>query len=167
MPTGMHYPLRTKSIMIDLRYTASAGQSLTGTSSMLNPRGPSPSEPQDRNSEPGMGSNDQMELSRYKRLYNQAREDLENLNGQAKRRSIQTVVPAICAHGNNFLGKLLLAGRNWDVAYASSSLCLMIYQQSSTSMTYTARFVRVKLTKRTRNLRILKRMRLMPKKESW
>jgi len=94
--------------------------------------------PQDLDNELGTGSNDQMELSRYKRLYSQAREDLENLNGQAKRRCIQTVVPAICAHGNNILGKLLL-GRNWDVAYASSSLCLMIYQQSSTSMTYTAR----------------------------
>jgi hypothetical protein len=166
MPTGMHYPLRTKSVMIDLRYTASAGQPSTGTSSMLNPRGPSPSEPQDGNSEPGMGSNDQIELSRYKRLYSQAREDLEKLNGQAKRRSIQTVVPAICAHGNYFLGKLLLAGRNWDVAYASSSLSLTIYQQSSTSMTYTARYVMGKSMKRMRNSLILNRMRLMPKKES-
>jgi hypothetical protein len=51
---------------------------------MSNPRGPSSSEPQDLNS-------DQMELSRYKRLYNQAREDLENLNGEAKKRSIQTL----------------------------------------------------------------------------
>lgn len=150
MPTGMHYPPRTKSVMIDLQYTASAGQPSTGTSFTLSPRGPSSSEPQDLNSEPGMGSNDQMELSRYKRLYSQAREDLEKFNGQAKRRSIKTVVPAICANGNN-LGKLL-AGRNWDVAYASSSLCLMIYQQSSTSMTYTARYVRAKLTKRTKNL---------------
>jgi len=153
--------------MIDLQYTASAGQPSTGTSSMSNPRGPSPSEPQDLNSEPGTRSNDQMELSRYKRLYSQAREDLERLNGQAKRRSIQTVVPAICAHGNNFLGKLLVAGRNWDVAYASSSLCLMIYQQSSTSMTYTASYVRAQLTKRMRNLQISKKMRSMLKKESW
>jgi hypothetical protein len=86
IPTGMHYPSRTKSVMIELQYTASAEQPSTGTSFMLNP----PSEPQDLNSEPGMGSNDQMELSRYKRLYSQAREDLENLNGQAKRRSIQS-----------------------------------------------------------------------------
>lgn len=142
MPTGMHYPPRTKSVMIDLQYTASAMQPSTGTSfSMSNPRGPSPSEPQDLNSEPGMGSNDQMELSRYKRLYSQAREDLEILNGKAKRRSIQTVVPAICAHGNNSLGKLL-AGRNWDVAYASSSPCSMIYQQPSMSMICTASCVR-------------------------
>jgi hypothetical protein len=167
MPTGMHYPPMTKFVMIDLQYTASAGQSSTGTSFMLNPRGTSPLEPQDLNSEPRMGSNDQMDLSRYKRLYSQAREDLEKLNGQAKRRSIQTVVPAICAHRNDFLGKLLLAGRNWDAAYASSSLCLMIYQQSSTSTTYTARYVRAQLTKRTRNLPILKKTRLMPKKESW
>lgn len=106
---------------------------------MLNPRGPSPSEPQDLNIASETGSNDQMELSRYKRLYSQAREDLENSNGQVKRRSIQAVVPANCTHGNNVLGKLLLAGRSWDVAYASSSLCLKIYQQPSTSMIYTAR----------------------------
>lgn len=87
----MHYPPRTKSVMIELQYTVSAEQPSMGTSSMLNP----PSKPQDLNSEPGMGSSDQMELSHYKRLYSQASEDLENLNGQAKRRSIQTFVPAI------------------------------------------------------------------------
>jgi hypothetical protein len=87
-----------------------------------------------------MGSNNQTELSRYKRLYSQAREDLDELKGQAKRRSIQTVPLAVCAHPNKILGKLL-AGHNWDVAYASSSPCLMTYQQSSTSMTYTASYV--------------------------
>ena len=81
--------------MVDVRYIASAGQSSTGpaSSSALSGRGPSPS--QDLNSEHGMGSNDQTELSRYKRLYSQAREDLDKRNGQAKRRSIQTVPPAI------------------------------------------------------------------------
>lgn len=72
--------------MIELQYTVSAEQPSMGTSSMLNP----PSKPQDL--KPGMGSSDQMELSRYKQLYSQACEDLENLNSQAKRRSIQTFV---------------------------------------------------------------------------
>ena len=76
--------------MIELQYTVSAKQPSMGTS-WLNP----PSKPQDLNSELGMGSSDQMELSRYKRLYSQACEDLANLNGQAKRSSIQTFVPAI------------------------------------------------------------------------
>jgi hypothetical protein len=134
---------------------------------MLNPHGPSPSDSQDHSNEQQMGSIDQTELSRYKRLYNQARDDLEELNGQAKRRSFQNVDPGICAHRNSFLGKLPLAGRNWDVAYASLSLCLKIYQQSSTSMTYTASYVRAQLTMTTRNLQILKTMRLMRRKESW
>jgi hypothetical protein len=44
---------------------------------------------------------DQTDLSRYKRLYNQAREDLDKLKGQKKRRSIQkTVTPGICTHPN-------------------------------------------------------------------
>jgi hypothetical protein len=136
----MHYPLTTRS-EIDVHYTASAGQSSTGPASnspslILNPYGPLP--PQDLH---GMGDNDQTELSRYKRLYSQAREDLEKSNGQAKRRSVKTVSGAICAHRNIFLGKLP-AGHNWDVAYASSSPCLMTYQQSSTSMTYIASYVR-------------------------
>ena len=76
---------------------------------MLNSRGQSPSESQDLSSE-DMNSNDQKELSRYKRLYSQAREDLEKLNGQAKRRCIKNVPPAICAH--EITGKLVLAGRN-------------------------------------------------------
>jgi hypothetical protein len=42
-----------------------------------------------------MGFNDQTELSRYRRLYSQAREDLDKLKGQAKRRYFQTVPPAI------------------------------------------------------------------------
>jgi hypothetical protein len=157
MPTGMHYPPRTKSVTIDLQYTASAGQPSTGTSIMSNPHGPSPSVPQleDLNSEPGTGSNDQMELSRYKRLYSQAREDLDKQNGQAKRRYVNTAASSVCAHRNNLLGKQL-AGHSWDVAYESSSLCLTIYQQSSTSMTYTASYVRTKLMKRTKNLQILK-----------
>jgi hypothetical protein len=157
MPTGMHYPPRTKSVTIDLQYTASAGQPSTGTSIMSNPHGPSPSVPQleDLNSEPGTGSNDQMELSRYKRLYSQAREDLDKQNGQAKRRYVKTAASSVCAHRNNLLGKQL-AGHSWDVAYESSSLCLTIYQQSSTSMTYTASYVRAKLMKRTKNLQILK-----------
>ena len=98
IPTGMHYPLTTKSIMIELQYTASAEQPSMDTSFMLNPHGPSPSEPQALNSEPGMSSNDQTELSHYRQLYSQAREDLDKLKRQAKRRSIQTVPPAICAH---------------------------------------------------------------------
>jgi len=142
MPTGAHYPMRTKSAMIDLQCPASAGQTSIDTS---------PSE----SSELGIGSNDQMELSRYKRLYSQAREDLDKLNGQAKRRYIKTAAPSICGHRNNLLGKLL-ARRSWDVAYASSSHCLTIYQQSSTSTTYTASYVRAKLMKRTKNLQILK-----------
>jgi hypothetical protein len=83
--------------MVDVHYTASAAQSSTGpvSNSALSQRGPSPS--QDLNGEHGMGSNDHTELSRYKRLYSQAREDLDKLNGQAKRRSIQTVPPANCA----------------------------------------------------------------------
>ena len=72
---------------------------------------------QDLNGENGTDSNDQTELSCYKRLYSQAREDLDDLKGQTKRRSIQTVPPAICAYQNN-LGKLQ-AGHSWDVAYAS------------------------------------------------
>ena len=59
-----------------------------------------------------------MELSRYKRLYSQAREDLDKINGQAKRRSIQIAAPSVCAHRNYLLGKLP-AGRSWDVGYAS------------------------------------------------
>jgi hypothetical protein len=144
MPTGMHHPPTTRSVIIDVHYTASTGQSSTGPASnsasfMLSPRGPSPL--QDLSNEHGTGSTDQTELSRYKRLYSQAREDLDELKGQAKRRSIHSVPPAICTHRNQFLGKLL-AGHNWDVAYASSSPCLMIYRQSSTSMTYTANYVR-------------------------
>ena len=146
MPTGAHYPMRTKSAMIDLQCPASAGQTSIDTLFA-----PSPSE----SSELGIGSNDQMELSRYKRLYSQAREDLDKLNGQAKRRYIKTAAPSICGHRNNLLGKLL-ARRSWDVAYASSSHCLTIYQQSSTSTTYTASSVRAKLMKRTKNLQILK-----------
>jgi hypothetical protein len=72
--------------MIDLQYTASAWQPSTDASFMLNPSEPSTSQGQDLTSEPGTGSNDQVELNRYKRLYSQAREDLEKLNGQAKRR---------------------------------------------------------------------------------
>ena len=87
---------------------ASGQQNVVGPASnsaslMLNPRGPSPF--QDINSEHGMDSNDQIELSCYKRLYNQAREDLDELKGQAKRRSIQMVPPAICAYQNKFLEK--------------------------------------------------------------
>ena len=128
---------------VQVHYTGSAGQLSTGPTSnstllMLNPHGPSPF--QDINSEHGMDSNDQTELSRYKQLYNQACEDLDELKGQAKRRSIQTVPPAICTYQNKFLEKQQ-AGHNWDVAYASSSPCLMIYQQSSTSMTYTTSYV--------------------------
>jgi hypothetical protein len=63
---------------------------------MLGPRGRSPFP--DVNIENGIGSNDQTDLSRYRRLYSQAREDLDKLKGQAKKRSIQTVSPAICAH---------------------------------------------------------------------
>ena len=131
---------RQPSIMVDVHYTASAGQSSTGPASnsaslMLSPRRTSPFQ-----DEHGMDSNDQTELSRYKRLYNQTREDLDKLKCQAKRRSVQTVPPAICAHWNE-LGKLP-AGHNWDVAYVSSSPCLMIYRQSSTSTTYTASYVR-------------------------
>jgi hypothetical protein len=73
--------MRTK-VMIDLLCPASAGETSIGTS---------PSE----SSEPAMGSNDQMELSRYKRLYSQAREDLDKLNGQAKRRYVKTAAPSI------------------------------------------------------------------------
>ena len=142
--TGTHYPLTTRSVMVDVRYTASAGQSSIGpagnsASLISSPCGPSPF--RDLNhSEHGVDSNDQTELSRYRRLYTQAREDLNKLNGQVKRRFIQTVPPPICTHRNKFLGKLLV-GHNWDAAYASSSPCLMIYQQSSTSMTYTASYV--------------------------
>jgi hypothetical protein len=80
--------------MVDVQYTASAAQSSTGPASN-SALSPSPS--QDLNGERGMGSNDQTELSRYKRLYSQAREDLDKANSQAKRRSIQTVPHAICA----------------------------------------------------------------------
>jgi hypothetical protein len=137
MPTGAHYPMRTQSVMIDLVCPSIGAQSSS------------------ESNEPGIGSNNQMELSRYKRLYSQAREDLDKLNGQAKRRYVKNVAPSICAHRNNLLGKLL-AGRSWGVAYASSSHCLTIYQQSSTSTTYTASYVRAKLMKRTKNLQILK-----------
>ena len=147
MPTGMYCPTDSQVVMVDVQvhYTGSTGQLSTGPASnsaslTLNPRGPSPF--QDVYSENGMDSNDQTELIRYKRLYNQAREDLDELKGQAKRRSIQTVPPAICAYRNKFLGKQQ-AGHNWDVAYAGSSPCLMIYQQSSTSMTYTSSYVMV------------------------
>ena len=88
---------------------------------------------------------------------------------QVKWPSQKKVHPNCCsfnsAHRNYFLGKLL-AGRNWDVGYTSLSLCLKIYQQSSTSMTYTASYVRVRLTKRMKNSQILKYLRLMPRKES-
>jgi hypothetical protein len=146
MATGAHYPMTTKSVMIDNLCPASAGQTSIGTLFV-----PSSSE----SSEAGPGSNDQMELSRYKRLYSQAREDLDKLNGQAKRRYVITAAPSICAHRNNLLGKLL-AERSWDVAYASSSHYLTIYQRSSTGTTYTASYVRAKLMKRTKNLQILK-----------
>jgi len=111
MLTGAHYRMKTKSVMIDLLcpLAASAGQTSIGT-----PFAPSPSEC----GEAEMGSNDQMELSCYKRLYSQAREDLDKLNGQAKRRYVKTAAPSICAHRSNLLGKLL-AGRSWGVAYAS------------------------------------------------
>ena len=145
MPTGMYYPTNNQVVMVDVQvhYTGSAGQLSTGPASnsallTLNPCGPSPF--QDINSEHGMDSNDQTELSHYKWLYNQAHEDLDELKGQAKRRSIQMVPPAICAYWNKFLGKQQ-AGHNLDVAYASSSPCLMIYQQSSTSMTYMTSYV--------------------------
>lgn len=141
MPTGAQYPNEDQVCIIDLLCPASAGQTSIGTSCA-----PSPSE----SLEPIPGSNDQMELSRYKRLYSQAREDLNKLNGQAKKRYVKTAAPSICAHGNNLLGKLL-AGRSWVVAYASSSHCLTIYQQSSTIVTYTASYVRAKLMKRTKN----------------
>ena len=90
MLTGMPYPLTTSS-ELDVDYSASAGQSSTGPASnspslILNPHGPLP--PHDLNREHRMGDNDQTELSRYKRLYSQAREDLERSNGQAKRRSV-------------------------------------------------------------------------------
>ena len=145
MPTGMYYPTDNQVVMVDVQvhYTGSAGQLSTGPASnsaslTLNPCGPSPF--QDINSGHGMDSSGQTELSCYKWLYNQAHEDLDELKGQAKRRSIQTVPPTICAYQNKFLGKQQ-AGHNWDVAYASSSPCLMIYQQSSTSMTYTTSYV--------------------------
>jgi hypothetical protein len=133
-----------RSVLVDVHYTASAGQSSTGptsnsTSFTSSAHGPSPF--QDHNGEDGMGSEHQVELSRYKRLYSQAREDLNNLKGQSKRRSIQTIPPVICAYGNKLLGKLL-AGHNWDVAYANLSPFLMIYQLSSTSMIYSASYVR-------------------------
>lgn len=48
-----------------------------------------PASPLQSQGEPDTGSDDQTELSRYKRLYTRAREDLEKLNGQAKRRWIQ------------------------------------------------------------------------------
>ena len=146
MPMGMYYPTNNQVIMVDVQvhYTGSAGQLSMGpasnsTSLTLNPCGPSPF--QDINGEHGMDSNNQTELSCYKQLYNQAHEDLDELKGQAKRRSIQTVPPAICAYRNKFLLGKQQAGHNWDVAYASSSPCLMIYQQSSTSTTYTTSYV--------------------------
>ena len=97
LPTGMHHPLANRSIMVDVHYTASAAQSSTEptSNSALSPHGPLPS--QDLNGEHGMGSNNQTELSHYKWLYSQAHEDLGKLNSQAKRRSMQTVPPAICA----------------------------------------------------------------------
>ena len=110
MPTGMYYPTDNQVVMVDVQvhYTGSAGQLSMGPTSnsaslMLNPCGPSPF--QDINSEHGMDSNDQTELSHYKQLYNQAHEDLDKLKGQAKRRSIKLVPPAICAYRNKFLGK--------------------------------------------------------------
>jgi hypothetical protein len=141
-PTGMHYPLTTRSVMADVHHTDSAGLSSTGPASNSTSCPHEPSPFQDLNSENGVGSNDQTELSRYRRLYSQVREDLDRLKGQARRRSIQIVSPAICAHRNKFLGKLL-AEHNWDVAYASSSPCLMTYRLSYTSMTYTASYMRV------------------------
>ena len=103
MPTGMYYPTDNQVVMVDVQvhYTGSAGQLSTGPASnsaslTLNPCGPSPF--QDIKCEHGMDSNDQTELSHYKQLYNQACEDLDKLKGQAKRRSIQTVPPAICAY---------------------------------------------------------------------
>ena len=103
MPMGMYYPTDNQVVMVDVQvyYTGSAGQLSMGptsnsTSLTLNPHGPSPF--QDINSEHGMDSNDQTELSRYKQLYNQACEDLDKLKGQAKRRSIQMVPPTICAY---------------------------------------------------------------------
>ena len=58
----------------------------------LNPDGPS-----HLNNEHGMDSNlnDQTELSCYKQLYSQACEDLDEIKGQAKRRSIQMHPPAV------------------------------------------------------------------------
>ena len=67
MATGMHYLIGTKSIMIGLLHSV-------------------PASPLQSQGEPDTGSDDQTELSRYKRLYTRAREDLEKLNGQAKRR---------------------------------------------------------------------------------
>ena len=103
MPMGMYYPTNNQVVMVDVQvhYTGSAGQLSMGPASnstllTLNPCGPSPF--QDINSEHGMDSNNQTELSRYKQLYNQAREDLDELKGHAKRRSIQTVPPPICAY---------------------------------------------------------------------
>ena len=103
MPTGMYYLTDNQVVMVDVQvhYTGSAGQLSTGPASnsaslTLNPCGPSPF--QDIKCEHGMDSNDQTELSHYKQLYNQACEDLDKLKGQAKRRSIQTVPPAICAY---------------------------------------------------------------------
>ena len=142
MPMGMYYPTDNQVIMVDVQvhYTGSAGLLSMGPASnsaslMLNPHGPSPF--QDINSEHGMDCNDQRTQPQ---LYNQAHEDLDELKGQAKRRSIQMVPPIICAYQNKFLGKQQ-AGHSWNVAYASSSPCLMIYQQSSTSMTYTTSYV--------------------------
>ena len=142
MPTGMHCPPTARSVMADVHCTDSARLSSMEPASNNTSCPHGPSHFQDLNSENGMGSNDQTELSRYRRHYSQVCEDLDQLKGQAKRRSIQMVSPAICAHQNKFLGKLL-AKHNWDVAYASSSPCLMIYRLSYTSMTYTASYVRV------------------------
>ena len=83
MPTGVHCPPTNRSVCYGWcsLYRASNSAWL-----MLSQRGPSPS--QDLDSEHGTGSNDQTKLNRYKRLYSQAREDLDNLKGQAKRRYI-------------------------------------------------------------------------------
>ena len=100
MPMGMYYPTNNQVVIVDVQvhYTGSARQLSMGPASnstllMLNPHGPSPF--QDINSEHGMDCNDQRAQPQ---LYNQAREDLDELKGQAKRRSIQMVPPTICAH---------------------------------------------------------------------
>lgn len=90
MPTGMHYPPTTRSVMVDVHYTVSAGQSSTRptNNSTSHPSGPMTSPFQDLYSENGIGSIDQTELSHYGPLYSQAHEDLDKLKDQAQRRSI-------------------------------------------------------------------------------